>query len=133
MNFSKWRIETVLFVSITLLVLFLFLGRVFHRKLEPSHTITASPIAERQSQPITLLFGGDLMFDRSIRQLITRRGGDFLFASSGSRSAKRKSPPLRVISWRIDLSNIRSRAEVAISFLLILIQNLQSMTKLWQI
>ena len=31
--------------------------------------------------PITILFGGDLMFDRYIRQIALKRGNDFVFAS----------------------------------------------------
>ncbi|MEI8103946.1 MAG: CapA family protein [Candidatus Moraniibacteriota bacterium] len=32
------------------------------------------------TQPVTILFGGDLMFDRYIRQIAMKRGNDFIFA-----------------------------------------------------
>ncbi len=43
------------------------------------------PILHRVPRPVTFLFVGDMMFDRTVRQTATEKGFDFIFACSQAR------------------------------------------------
>lgn len=85
------RLGTIVIVMASVL----FLGSIASLKLHSQGSTlvrertrsVASPIAPRESvaprEDITLLFGGDMMFDRYLRTVARRESGAFLFGNTG--------------------------------------------------
>src|SRR3989344_4235466 len=65
--------------KIILIILAIAIGIFFYLQNKP-FSYVAPPIVEEKSEPITLLFVGDIMLDRGVRNALNREGAEYSFA-----------------------------------------------------
>ncbi len=73
----------VVLIFIALVAFFLVPNRTHPEEYSSSSQSTEAVPASSVPKPATILFVGDMMFDRYIRQVAERNGGDYIFSCEG--------------------------------------------------